>query len=210
MLNLALMKSHGRLHNKPNSYYIVLMIGWLRPMLRFTLRDSQDDCQSTVHRNYRKKPTVSEIICVVRGFVWAKHVQVLNKSSPRPNSFSSLAFGLVSFLCAKEPPLRHLYCATTVHGSFSLDNWLHYSNVKFVPWYFCPSRVASFSYFFSLHPITKNLNPWLYQFRLHSSVPYCGDGFSLQNIVAWMHGILCMVAKKEHRSYRVFPGPLNS
>ena len=124
-------------------------------MLRFTLRDSQDDCQSTVHRNYRKKPTVSEIICVVRGFIWAKHVQVLNKSSPKPNSFSSLAFGLVSFLCAEKPPLPHLYCATTVHGSFSLDNLFHYTNVKVVPWYLCPSRVSCFSYYFSLPPLLK-------------------------------------------------------
>ena len=90
-----------------------------------------------------------------RGFVWAKRVQVLNKSSPRPSSFSSLAFGLVSILCAEKPPLHHLYCATTVHGSFSLDNLFHYTNVKVVPWYFCPSRVACFSCCFSLPPLLK-------------------------------------------------------
>ena len=156
MLNLALMIAHDRLHNNPNSYYIVLMIGWIHPMLRFTLRDSQDDCQMIAHRNYRKKPTMSEIICVVRGFVWAKHVQVLNRCSPRPNSFSSLAFGLVSILCAEKPPLHYLYCAMTVHGPFSLDNLFHYTNVKVFPWYFCPSCIACFSCCFSLAPLLKN------------------------------------------------------
>ena len=140
------------------------------------------------------------------GFVWAKHVWVLNKSSPRPSSFSSLAFGLVSFLCAEEPPLRHLYCATTVHGSLSLDNWLHYSNVKVVPWYFCPSRVASFSCCFSLHPITKawTLDCISFAFILQFPTVEVVSPFR----ISWLelHGILCIVAKKEHHSYRVCLG----
>ena len=47
-------------------------------------------------------------------------------------------------------------------------------------------------------------------FHLLSSVHYCGCGFSFQNVLAWMHGILCEVAKKEHHRYRVFPGHWDS